>query len=279
MAIARGHDEQTGATRPGPPRLLPRVLDALRQGGHDPDELDPEALAGFEHFHTLGRRGTAALADAAAITSADHVLDVGCGVAGPARLLARARGCQVVGVDISADYLAVAADLDGRLGLRDRVTVCRADALQLPFAVATFDVVWSQHVAMSIADKGRLYAELRRVARPGARLALFDIVAGDSSDDNVHLPLPWATDASQNHLVTSATIRDLVERAGFRVSVFEDETRAVLEMPGRSDDDGDAALGLHLILGETLEVRQSNTERNFREGRIRLLRCVAVAGG
>ncbi|HEX2699878.1 MAG TPA: class I SAM-dependent methyltransferase [Acidimicrobiales bacterium] len=288
------------ATPAHPEPLLPRVLSALREAGHDPDQLDPEALARFEHLHTLGRWATAALADACAITASDHVLDVGCGVAGPARHLARLRGCRVVGVDLTTDFLAVAADLNARLHLSGRVSVCAGDAVHLPFAASTFDVVWTQHVAMNIADKSRLYHELRRVIRPGGRLGLFDIVAGECNEGVIHLPVPWATDSSQNHLVPATAIRALLEDAGFRVTVFEDSTYDEMGPPpppedpqplppppwavtGRARRPAAAAhpspLGLHLIMGGLLPVKVANAERNFDEGRIRLLRCVAVADG
>jgi len=281
------------AATPAPPEpLLPRVLSALRLAGHDPDQLDPEALVRFEHLHTLGRWATAALADACAITASDRVLDVGCGVGGPARHLARARGCRVVAVDCTPDYFTVAADLNARLKLADRVAVCGGDAVHLPFVDASFDVVWTQHVAMNIADKARLYREFRRVTRPGGRLALFDIVAGHHSEGDIHLPVPWATDSSQNHLVPAAAIRTLLEDAGFRITVFEDKREFELEppvpparpspespsLPARPVQEEPSPLGLHLIMGGSLTVKVENAQRNFDEGRIRLLRCVAVAG-
>ncbi len=46
----------------------------------------------------------------------------------------------------------------------------------MPFADASFDVVWTQHASMNIADKDRLYAEMHRVLGPGRRLALYDIL-------------------------------------------------------------------------------------------------------
>ena len=69
--------------------LLDRILAALAAAGHELDPLDPEALAPVEDFHTLGRAATVALADAAAITADDRVLDLGSGIGGPSRFLAR----------------------------------------------------------------------------------------------------------------------------------------------------------------------------------------------
>ena len=119
-----------------------------------------------------------ALAEAAAITSTDEVLDVGCGIGGPARFLATKFGCKVTGIDLTPEFIDVARDLNARVGLGDTIDLRVADALDLPFPDASFDVVWTQHVSMNIADKPGLYAELGRVLRPGGRLAFFDVVAG-----------------------------------------------------------------------------------------------------
>jgi ubiquinone/menaquinone biosynthesis C-methylase UbiE len=142
--------------------LQQTVLQAIVDSGHDPDDLDPDALAPAEEFHTLGRLATVALADAAEVRAADHVLDVGSGLGGPARLLARRYGARVTGIDLTPELCAVAADLTRRVGLDDRVEIRQGDALDLPFDDATFDVVWTQHVSMNIADKDRLFGEMRR---------------------------------------------------------------------------------------------------------------------
>ncbi len=77
--------------------LQESVLDAIVTDGYDPHHLDPEALAPAEEFHTFGRAGTVALAEAASITTNDRVIDVGSGLGGPARYLARTHHCHVLG--------------------------------------------------------------------------------------------------------------------------------------------------------------------------------------
>src|SRR5260370_35303025 len=65
-----------------------------------------------------------------------------------------------------------------RTRLGGKVTYRQGDALDLPFADASFDLVWSQNAAMNIADRDRLYGEMRRVLAPAARLAFQDVAAG-----------------------------------------------------------------------------------------------------
>ena len=68
------------------------------------------------------------------LAAADHVLDVGCGSGGPALFLARQRGCQVTGVDVSEAGIQAGLTLARQAGLEDRVRFRRADVREpLPF--------------------------------------------------------------------------------------------------------------------------------------------------
>jgi SAM-dependent methyltransferase len=256
--------------------LLDRVLQALRDSGYDPDDLDPEALAPAEEFHTLGRAATVALAEAAGVGPDDHVLDVGSGLGGPARLLARRYGARVTGVDLTPELCEVAADLTRRVGLDDRVEIHQGDALDLPFDDASFDVVWTQHVSMNIADKPRLFAEMCRVLRPSGRLAFFDILAGPVQP--IHFPVPWAEDESVSALATPAETRAIVEGLGLQVRVWEDVTaEAIAFYEGLAAGPPEPApLGLHLVV-PNLPTKGANLTRNAVEERIVLQRCVADA--
>ncbi|CAN5509521.1 class I SAM-dependent methyltransferase [soil metagenome] len=256
--------------------LQERVLAGLVAAGFDPDHLAPEALGSFEEFHTFGPLATMALADATEVSADDHVLDVGAGLGGPARLLARRHGCQVTGIDLTAELTEVATDLTRRVGLADLVELHQGDALDLPFADASFDVVWTQHVSMNIADKAGLFAGMRRVCRPGGRLAFFDILAGDVSP--IHFPVPWAEDPSVSHLATSDETRALLADAGFTVRVWDDLTaEATAFYAGlASTPAAPGPLGLHLLIGD-MATKGANLERNVTEGRIALVRCIADA--
>ena len=252
------------------------VLAALVESGYDPDNLDPEALAPAEEFHTLGRSATTALSEAAKITATDRVLDVGSGLGGPARMLARTYGCHVNGIDLTAELCDVATDLTRRVGLADKVEIRQGNALDLPFEDGSFDVVWTQHVSMNIADKSKLYAEMRRVAKIGARLAFFDILAGPLQP--IHFPVPWADDQATSFLATASETRSKVEASGFKVRVWEDVTQQAADFyeqlskvpPVRTP------IGLHLLI-PNMPAKGANLKRNVDEGRIVVVRCVADA--
>ena len=99
---------------------------------------------------------------------ADHILDIGSGIGGPARYFAHRFGCNVTGIDLTAEFCDVADDLTRLLGLEGKVRFEVGDALAMPFATGGFDGAYSMNVSMNIADKGGFYREIHRVLKPGA---------------------------------------------------------------------------------------------------------------
>ena len=165
------------------------ILAALEKSGKDLDRLTPEDLAPVDEFHIRGRAATLELARAARLDSSRRVLDVGSGIGGTSRCLAREFGCRVTGIDLTEEYCRTAAMLSARIGLADLVDYRQGDATNLPFADASFDVVWTEHAAMNIPDKLRLYREMHRVLEPRhARHPRH--LAGPSGA--VLFPVPWA---------------------------------------------------------------------------------------
>jgi SAM-dependent methyltransferase len=98
------------------------------------------------------------------------VLDVGCGIGGPARFFAAERGWQVEGIELTAEYVEVAKALSRGSAWRKPCPFRQASATALPFADATFDGAYMLHVGMNIADKKAVFAEVRRVLKPGRRI-------------------------------------------------------------------------------------------------------------
>jgi ubiquinone/menaquinone biosynthesis C-methylase UbiE len=140
---------------------------------------------------------TAELASASGVGPSASVLDVGCGIGGPARSLAAMFGCRVIGVDLSPAFIDAANYLTTRCGLASRVSYQLGDALDLPFEDSAFDVLFLQHVAMNIQDRPALYEEVARVLKPGGRFATYDLVLRQG---DVVYPVPWARDASTSFL-------------------------------------------------------------------------------
>jgi SAM-dependent methyltransferase len=206
-------------SRPRRAELAGRLEAWLAANARDPARPTLDELAQVDEFHVRGREATAELADLLAPEPGSLVLDAGSGLGGPARHLAAGRGCRVLGVDLDPAYAALAHDLTTRTGLADLTRFAVADVTALPLADGSADHAWSIHVGMSVPDKARLYRELRRALRPGGRLALYDLVAGDGGPPL--FPAPWAATAVESHVATLPDLRGLLAGAGFRVLVAE----------------------------------------------------------
>ena len=184
-ATVRDHYQAPIADREALLARIAAAVDAMEP------PLDARRLAPLDQFHMGGLAATIAFAGRVGVAAGSVVLDAGSGLGGPARYLAEMFGCRVDGVDLSPDYVAIARLLTDRAGLADRVAFREGDLAALPFNDARFDLVWTQHVAMNIADRAGLYRELRRVLKPGGRLAFYDPLAADGHPD-VTYPVPWA---------------------------------------------------------------------------------------
>jgi hypothetical protein len=113
---------------------------------------------------------------------------------------------------------------------------------------------------MNIADEERLYAELRRVLRPGGRLAMHEFLAGPFSP--IHFPVPWARNPGLNHLRPAEEVRTLIQDTGFEQLTWIDETDPALRRPPEAAR-GDA-------LGEMLRHQACN----LAERRISIVQAV-----
>lgn len=253
--------------------LVTAALDAIAPDGR---RLTLDELAGFDHFHTAGAVATDRMAALLAPTPSDVVLDAGCGLGGPARHLAGRFGCRVIGVDLTPMFVEVGRLLTRRTGLDELVDLRVGDVTALDLPDASVDHAWTQHVAMNIADRVGFYGEIRRVMRPGGRFAMFDVIDGGGGE--LLLPVPWATESQQSHLVTRDEQHRLVTEAGFRVDVDVDPAdellpamRAMLSAPPTN------GLTTATFIDD-IETKGPTYLRNIAEGRtaLSLVLCTAV---
>jgi len=99
------------------------------------------------------------------------MVDVGCGIGGSSRHIAREYGFkQAQGITLSSYQANRANELAAEQGLSDTCSFQVADALDMPFMTNSFDLVWSLESGEHMPDKQQFVNELFRVARPGGRI-------------------------------------------------------------------------------------------------------------
>ena len=193
--------------------------------GVDLHDLTQAQLDGIDQFHSGGAEAVDRLLPGLGLRPGMTVLDVGSGLGGPARQIARSTGCDVVGVDITQAYVQAATALTATAGLGDRVHFLATDVAGLERT--NFDAAYTMHVQMNVADKPEFFSEIGRQLRPGAPLAVFEVCRTGQRDPA--LPLPWSIDGSDNFLATPADLRAGIERAGFTTVEWVDETAWILQ--------------------------------------------------
>jgi SAM-dependent methyltransferase len=263
----RDHYRATGLTE--------RLTTALSILGPEDQRLTPQQLGSLDQFHTRGLAATAELAKLAGITADMSVLDVGSGVGGPARFLAATYGCRVTGVDLSEPFVDAARYLTERTGQTGQVSFKTANALDLPFDDGRFDAVFLQHVAMNIADRARLYREIRRVLKSGGRFATFDVVLNGGEP---HYPVPWARTPDASFLMTAAATLEAIEPAEFRTLEWQDDTEAAKSWFAQMRASGPPpSPNLGTVMGPDFPQLTGNLARNLIEGRLGILSGVFEA--
>ena len=257
--------------------IAARNFDALHATAGADVVISPDTLAPFDHVHGRGLLATKDLVAWLEPRAGEAILDIGSGIGGPARWIAKKYGCSVTGVDLTKEYCDAARELNIASGMANRVRIMEGSALALPLADAGFDRAYSHNVVMNIADKTGAYREAFRVLKPGGRLVLFHLNAGANGPPE--FPVPWAMVAEYSVLATDeATRRDLAA-AGFEILEYHDTTQATLSanpaMRSKMQREGQPQAGVHVLVGELYQQSRLNVMRAEEEDRVRTVEVVA----
>lgn len=154
------------------------------------------------------------------------VLDVGCGVGGPAREIARFIGCEIVGITINARQVARAVELTAEAGLSDKVTFIQGDYLQLSFPDASFDAAYAIEATVHAPDLTACYTGILRVLKPGAIFGLSEwvLTPGYDPSNPEHIAMRNRVERGNavSNLQTSAHARQAMLDAGYTLLHDED---------------------------------------------------------
>jgi arsenite methyltransferase len=171
-------------------------------------------------FRPGGLLLTQELAEACRLQPGERVLDLGCGVGATAAYLAERWVVTVCGLDRSPAFLAEARsghpELDWVLG----------EAGNIPLPDGEFDTVFAE-CFLSGVDARAVLAEVRRVLRPGGRLALSDVYL--RHPEAGALPFAPAVTCLRGAVGKEETM-DLLRQSGFAVKLWEDRSDALKEL-------------------------------------------------
>ena len=249
-------------------RLEETILRALAESGKDPQTLAPTDLAPVDEFHVGGLASAEELAARMELRPDLHLLDVGCGLGGPARYFASEHSCRVAGVDLSEEFVQVARSLTRLVKLDHLVEFRQSSALHLPFDSQVFDRAYMIHVGMNISDKAAAYREARRVLRTGGLFVVFDILR--IADGPIRYPVPWAMSQDTSFVADVIGYRNAMQIAGFRITQERSRRAFAIDFTERTiarmAQTAPPALGLHLLLGDKMPQMANNILAMMQEG-------------
>jgi ubiquinone/menaquinone biosynthesis C-methylase UbiE len=196
------------------------VASMERLAGDGLAALTQEQRDGFDQFHAGGTEAVERLLSHLRPAPGTTVLDIGSGLGGPARQVARGSGCRVVGVDLTPAYVEAARELTRTAGLAEQVTFVTGDVAALD--LSGFDAAYTLHVQMNVEDKEGFFTEIGRRLRPGARFAAFEVCRTGEAPPAP--PLPWSLDGSDSFLATADELCAAIRAGGFEPIEWVDET-------------------------------------------------------
>ena len=249
--------------------LFETIIQKLRDSGIERDKITQKDISAVDEFHIRGAEATHELITESGINKDSKILDVGCGIGGPARMIAFETGCKVTGIDLTVDFIRTAKLLSELVGMDDLTEFICADATKLPFNDESFDIVWTQHAQMNIKEKDKLYSEIFRVLKKGGKFIYYDIFS--AGNEPLYYPLPWAEESTISHLIEVQEYADLLKETGFKEIKTTDKTERSINFFRETFDrlvkEGPPKVGLNLLMKETAVEKLKNLLRNLTENK------------
>jgi SAM-dependent methyltransferase len=155
--------------------LLERLAESAPMSSITEFDLAVDARSEItDQNHIGGALSTLRLAARANVRAADRVLDLGCGLGGPARLLAEVCGCTAHGIDANPTRISEADELARLVHLSERVSFACADMTARRFD-GEFTVVWGQNAWLHVDRPDVLASVAASALGPGGRIAFEDV--------------------------------------------------------------------------------------------------------
>ena len=258
--------------------LIKVIEDGFNREGKAPSDITLDDMSVIDEFHIGGRQASEEFLDQLQLEERSLVLDVGCGLGGPARFVASRFECLVSGIDLTQEYVDTGNVLSNWVGLDKKVILQQGSAMALPFPDGQFDAAYMMHVGMNIADKKSLFSEVFNVLKPGGIFGIYDVMQVGSGE--MEYPAPWAASENTSALASPQDYRTGLKEAGFNilatrergdfaVEFFENIKRRMTEMTE------EPLLGLHVLMGKDAKAKVANVLTSIKEGSIAPVELIA----
>ena len=159
-------------------------------------------------------------------------LDVGCGVGGMLRFVARHSGARLTGITLGENEVEQGNQLIAQDGLSDRCRIVQGDSQAMPFEEASFDAAFAVYALKYYSNLDRVFGEIHRVLRPGGRLAAYCLCKSDlyRADNPIHARLlrDFEYSTAMPSLHTVGKMIDSAAKCGLTCVANEDLSRGKL---------------------------------------------------
>lgn len=196
--------------------------DAMIEIAHAEPEYDDtairflEALWGEGYLSPGGPEEVDRVVEGLPLTGKD-VLDIGCGSGGiTLHLVAKHGAASAIGFDVELPVVEAARRRAEAQGLAERVSFVQAPPGRLPFADASFDVVFSKDALLHVPDKDALFAEIFRVLKPGGVFAASNWMIAHDGEPSPEMRAYVAAEGLSFAMASPARYADAMRNAGFR---------------------------------------------------------------
>lgn len=248
--------------------LFGLISEGLRALGLNLDQITTTDLSPVDEFHLGGAEGTKFVIEELKKIKKGELLDVGCGLGGPARHISRILDLKITGIDLTPSFVKCGNKLSEILGMKESVELVEGSALETSFSDDAFDAAYMVHVGMNIDKKVELFEEVKRLLKPESLFVIYDVMAVGSNE--ITYPVPWASNVGESAVENLENYCKYLEQVDFTViksQLLTDFAKDFIEQAiEKRKMEGIPSLGLHLLLGDTADIKMKNVFEQVLKG-------------
>ena len=246
-----------------------RIHKAMSEAGLNDKKLEIEDLFPIDQYHARGIAATIDLGKRMPISEKQKIIDIGCGLGGPARYFAKQFKCFITGIDITPSFIEIGNKFNNLTSMSKQVSLQIGNGETLDFEDETFDGGYSQHVTMNIKNRKEFFLEAFRVLKKGTFFAFSEHGLGPKG--NPIFPLPWADTSEMSFLLSPESTISLLKEIGFYdIQIIETSEKYISgyeKMIDNKSKKDKPILGIHVIGGATMKQRSINSMKSIKEKR------------